>query len=189
MKTRARLTQKLMVALFTVAFLSSGSAQGIKDVIGNNAKDLSMRTVTFAPYLEAEKGKHLLFELGFEAQVKKLQFKGSRAHGISGGLNYDFKNSNFGYDLGYWFKPNLIGFTFGGNFGFRSDLSSTSSFGIAPTMGFQFWMLHAQAGFYLWTQKPSIMNTNTVFVALKFAPVYSKKRSLKKGNKNIFGAL
>jgi hypothetical protein len=185
MKNR-RITQVFLILVCVTLFVSYGHAQGLKDIIGGNAKELSMKTVTLAPYLEVEKGKYMLFELGFEAQIKKLQLKGSRAHGISGGLNYDFKNSNFGYDLAYWFKPNWIGFTFGGNFGFRSDLNSLSSFGIAPTMGFQFWMLHAQAGFYLWTQKPAVMNTNTVFVSLKFAPVFSKKRTIKKGGKTIF---
>ena len=154
--------------------------------MGGNAKDLNIRTVTFAPYLEAEKGKYFILEMGCEAQMKKLSLKSSRAHGMSFGLNYDFKNSNFGYDLGYWYRPNLIGFTFGGNLGFRSDLSSTSSFGIAPIIGYKFWMLHAQTGFYIWTVKPSIMNTNSVFVALKFAPVYAKKRAVKKGNRRVF---
>jgi hypothetical protein len=180
------LKQFLRISVVSVLFIVQGKAQGIKEVFPVNTKDLKLKTVTFGPYLEAEKGKFFLLELGFEAQIKSLKLNASKAHGISSGLNYDFKSSNFGYDLGYWFRPKVLGFTIGGNLGFRSDLSSTSSFGISPTVGYKFWLLHAQAGFYLWTVKPSIMNTNTVFVALKFAPVYAKKRSLNKGKNSIF---
>jgi hypothetical protein len=180
------LKQFFRFAVVSVLFVVQGKAQGLKELFPVNTKDLKLKTVTFGPYLEAEKGKYFLLELGFEAQIKSLKLNASQAHGISGGLNYDFKSSNIGCDLGYWFRPRVLGFTFGANLGFRSDLSSTSSFGISPTIGYKFWLLHAQAGFYLWTVKPSIMYTNTVYVALKFAPVYAKKRSLNKGNNNIF---
>jgi hypothetical protein len=173
----------LMVILFVASQYSY--SQVYKDAV-YRIKKVGIRTITFGPYLEAEKGKYFLLEIGLETQIKKLNLDASKAHGVSFGLNYDFKSDNFGFDLAYWMRPKIIGFTFGGNLGFRSDLSSTSSFGIAPTIGYKFWMLHAQAGFYLWTVKPSIMNTNSVFVALKFAPVYAKKRKLQRGNKGIF---
>jgi hypothetical protein len=177
---------RLLFPMFILMICSNYStAQGDKDAV-YRIKKVAMRTITFGPYLEAEKGKYFLFEIGVETQIKKLSLNTSRAHGISFGLNYDFKSDNFGYDLAYWMRPKIIGFTFGGNLGFRSDLSSTSSFGIAPTIGYKFWMLHAQAGFYLWTVKPSIMNTNSIFFALKFAPVYDKKRKLQGGPKGIF---
>ncbi len=181
-----RINRIVYCAVFAFLFVHQSNAQGLKDVVGGNAKDLNLRTVTFGPYLEAEKGRYFLLEIGLEAQIKKLKLNASTAQGISFGLNYDFKSANFGYDVGYWIRPKIIGFTFGGNLGFRSDLSSTSSFGIAPTIGYKFWFLHAQAGFYFWTVKPSIMNTNTIFFSLKFAPVYAKKRSLKKGSQSIF---
>jgi hypothetical protein len=180
--------QLFRISIFSVLFVGHAKAQGLKDFIGRHSKDLKIKTVTFGPYLEAEKGKYFLLELGCEAQLKSLKLNASTAHGISGGLNYDFKSSNIGFDLGYWYRPRILGFTFGGNLGLRSDLSSTSSFGISPTIGYKFWLLHAQAGFYVWTVKPSIMYTNTVFVTLKFAPVYAKKRSVNRGKKGFFNS-
>lgn len=178
-------TFRLLLFIVVALVASQHSYSQDKDA-AYRIKKVGIRTITFGPYLEAEKGKYFLFEIGIETQIKKVKLDASKAHGISFGLNYDFKSENFGYDLAYWMRPKIIGFTFGGNLGFRSDLSSTSSFGIAPTIGYKFWMLHAQAGFYLWTVKPSIMNTNSVFVALKFAPVYAKKRKLQGGPKGIF---
>ena len=178
--------------IFTLSLIlqfipESSSAQLFYKDDHKQHKDLKLNSIKFGPYLELEKGRYTLIELGLECQWKKLQLTNSKTHGINFGLNYSLLSGNFGYDLAYWMKPKPLGFTFGGTFSFRSDLNALSSFGFAPNIGFKFWWLHLQTGYYLWSVAPSKMDTNTFFIGLRFTPITKSKKTLKRGNKKVFG--
>ena len=127
------------------------------------------------PYFGLQQGKEVVLEIGFEKRIKEIQFKKPHTHAFDLGANYDFKRSVLGADLGYWYRPNRIGFTFGGVVSLRSDFNR-GVVGFSPTIGYKIWLLHANVGYYFYPN--SLVSTNTLFLNLRL--VLSDKTSFKR---------
>lgn len=118
------------------------------------------------PYFGLQRGKYTVLEIGAERQWKKISIADPHIHAVHTGFNYNFKHNILGYDAGYWYKPNHIGLTFGGNLVYRTNFDR-SLLGIAPVVGFKFWLLHLQTGYHIMPKAPANFETNTLFVSLR----------------------
>ncbi|MFT5779145.1 MAG: hypothetical protein ACI837_002102 [Crocinitomicaceae bacterium] len=150
-----------------MAFATSASGQ----FDGSNPSLLKRRLVDIevkktGPYLGLQKGKYTVLEIGAERQWKKIRLKNPITHAAHVGFNYNFKYNMLGYDMGYWYKPHRIGLTYGANIFFRTNFDD-SRIGIAPVIGFKFWLLHLQTGYHITSKLPVDFETNRFFVSLR----------------------
>lgn len=127
---------------------------------------LKVSVTKTGPYFGLQRGKYTVLEIGGERQWKKISLKDPHIHAVHTGFNYNFKHNILGFDAGYWYKPNHIGLTFGGNIVYRSNFDR-SLLGIAPVVGFKFWLLHLQTGYHIMPKAPANFETNTLFVSLR----------------------
>lgn len=146
------------------SYSAFGSSSKPKDPL------LKVSVTKTGPYFGLQRGKFTVLEIGGERQWKKISLKDPHIHAVHTGFNYNFKHNILGYDAGYWYKPNHIGLTFGGNLVFRTNFDR-SLFGIAPVVGFKFWLLHLQTGYHILPKIPANFETNTLFVSLKIGVV------------------
>lgn len=68
--------------------------------------------------------------------------------------------------MGYWVKPNRIGLTYGANIVFRTDFND-NRVGLAPVLGFKFYMFHLQTGYHFLSGRDLNFPTNTFFISLR----------------------
>lgn len=126
---------------------------------------LDIQTTKTGPYIGIQRGKYTVLEIGGERQWKKFKLVKPITHAAHVGLNYNFKYNVFGMDAGYWIKPHRIGLTYGANLFYRTDFTY-NKIGLAPVVGFKFWLLHLQAGYHMMS-RPTDFETNTLFVSLR----------------------
>jgi hypothetical protein len=131
----------------------------------SKGKLVSISVKKTGPYFGLQQGEYLIPEFGVERQWKKIKFKNAVTHGAHMGFNYNFKFKVLGYDGGYWIKPHRVGLTYGANVFFRTDFTR-GKVGVAPVIGFKFWLLHFQTGYHFMAN-PQEYETNTFFVSLR----------------------
>ncbi len=140
--------------------------------------DASLNITKTGPYFGLQQGTYLVPEVGVERQWKKIQLTGAQTHAVHMGFNYNLKFKVLGYDVGYWWKPNRIGLTYGGNLFLRSDFEKTKV-GFAPVLGFKFWLLHLQTGYHFMV-RPKEFETNTLFISLRIGIINDRDIELKR---------
>mgnify|MGYP006231789699 CR=1 FL=1 len=118
------------------------------------------------PYFGLQRGKYTVPEIGVERQWKQVRLKNPQTHAAHLGFNYNFKYNMLGYDMGYWFKTQRLGLTYGGNLFFRTNFDH-SRVGFAPVIGYKFWLLHFQTGYHFMGRPPENFETNRFFVSLR----------------------
>lgn len=130
--------------------------------------------IQLGPYLGLQQGKNTVVEFGIEKRVKDvtLMQRTSRAYNL--GANFDLQSLLFGLDGGLWFRPHAIGLLWGGQLALRSNFNQTT-FGIAPTVGYKIWFLHAIAGYYFYPKPIPNTITNHLFVSLRLTLTQEKK--------------
>jgi hypothetical protein len=132
------------------------------------------------PYVGFQQGRNIVLELGFEKRIKEVKWRSPNAHAFNIGANYDYKAGLLGADAGYWFRPNRISFTFGAQAAVRSDFDR-AMIGFTPTIGYKIWLLHANAGFYIYPKAIPGVQTNNLFIQLRL--VLTEKSTIKNNNK------
>jgi hypothetical protein len=143
------------------------------------------------PYVGFQRGQYNVIEFGVERQWKQLSIKTAVTHAGHMGFNYNFKRNVLGYDIGYWAKPHRFGLTYGGNLVFRTNFNE-SRIGIAPVIGFKFWLLHLQTGYHFLPNLPETLETNKFFISLRLGIVNDRdvdvngKKKRKKKKKGFF---
>lgn len=173
---------KVLIFLFTfIAFLASS-----QDFQGTNNSFvrkpfLKLNITKTGPYFGLQQGKYLIPEIGVERQWKKIRLKNSVTHAAHMGFNYNFKYKVLGYDAGYWIKPHRIGLTYGANLFFRTNFDR-GKIGVAPVIGFKFWLLHFQTGYHFMA-RPNDFETNTFFVSLRVGIINDRDVDLKRKKK------
>lgn len=140
--------------------------------------DASLNVVKTGPYLGLQQGRFLVLEIGAERQWRKIQLLKAQTHAVHMGFNYNFKHNVLGYDVGYWYRPNRLGLTYGGNLFFRTDFNNPKV-GIAPVIGYKFWWLHLQTGYHF-MPRPKEFETNTFFISLRFGIINDRNFQLKR---------
>jgi len=142
---------------------------------------ISITSTKSGPYIGLQKGKYTVIEFGAERIWKQIRLRDPLKHAAHMGFNYNFKYNVLGYDAGYWIRPNRIGLTYGGNIVFRTDFDKSKS-GIAPVIGYKFWMLHLQTGYHF-IARPSDFETNTFFISLRMGIINDRDIDIERRNK------
>lgn len=140
--------------------------------------DSKLRITKTGPYFGLQQGKYLVAEFGGERQWRQVRLLQAQTHAAHMGFNYNFKYKVLGYDVGYWWKPNRIGLTYGGNLFLRSDFEKTKV-GIAPVIGFKMLLFHLQTGYHF-MPRPNEFETNTFFVSLRIGIINDRDFKFKK---------
>lgn len=140
--------------------------------------DASLNVTKTGPYLGLQQGKYTVLEVGAEREWKTIQLRDAHSHAVNTGFNYNFKYKVLGYDIGYWWRPHRVGLTVGGTLFLRTDFDRTKV-GIAPAVGFKFWMLHLRTGYHF-MPRPKEFETNTFFISLRIGIVNDRDFELKR---------
>lgn len=148
--------------------------RGMKPLLKVNVKKTG-------PYFGLQQGKYLVPEFGVERQWKRIKFSNSITHAAHMGFNYNFKYKVLGYDAGYWVKPHRFGLTYGANLFFRTDFDR-GKIGIAPVLGFKFWLLHLQTGYHFMPNRNDF-ETNTFFISLRIGIINDRDIDFKRKKK------
>jgi hypothetical protein len=138
--------------------------------------------VKTGPYIGVESGRYYVGEVGMERQWKEGKLIGPNTHALYFGVNYTYDFSRFnpvlGYDIGYWFRNNNIGMTFGGSICMRSNFYDYR-FGFTPTIGYKIWQLHIQTGYHFlypfYVVDNSTFDSNTLFLSARFVLVNDRE--------------
>jgi|Laugrefabdmm15dn_1035133.scaffolds.fasta_scaffold32490_2 hypothetical protein len=143
-------------------------------LIAQKDSRFNFNKIQSGPYFGIQQGRNIVVELGYERRNKEIQFKSPNTHAFDLGANYDYKAKLVGADLGYWFRPNRIGFTFGAQIAARTNFNK-AMFGVSPLIGYKIWLLHANAGYNWYPNKISGVYTNTLFVSVRLILVNKSK--------------
>lgn len=171
----------LFLCLFFVSLSGMVTAQNFEGEPFEFKKrliDTKVSVKKTGPYFGLQQGKFLVAEIGGERQWKQIRLLQAQTHAAHMGFNYNFKYKVLGYDVGYWWKPNRIGLTYGGNLFLRSDFNRTK-FGFAPVIGFKTWLLHLQTGYHF-MPRPNDFETNTFFISLRIGIINDRDIEFKK---------
>lgn len=167
----------LMVLLFCVGF-SFGQDKKLFD---QKKKPLLSVRKTGA-YIGIQQGRYRQLEFGAEMQFKQVKLVQPKTHGVNMGFDYNFKQNVLGYSAGYWFKKGRLNLTYGGSLAVRSNFQSTC-FGIGPAIGYKFLPLHLQTGYIFLTPSEGLVNTNQLYISLRFIIINDRDYSWRKRDK------
>ncbi len=158
------LSKLLIVVSFILAVQVSAQMNGSNAQLRRRL--LNIEITKTGPYFGIQRGEYTVLEIGVERQWKKVRIRKPTIHAAHAGFNYNFKYNMLGYDMGYWYKPNRIGLTYGGNIFFRTNFDDTRV-GLAPVIGFKFSLLHLQTGYHIMARLPDNFETNKFFISLR----------------------
>jgi hypothetical protein len=150
--------------------------------IWSNNKKKPKKIIKTGPYVGVQSGRYYAGEVGMERQWKEGKLIDPNTHALHFGVNYTYDFTRFnpilGYDLGYWFRDNNIGMTFGGTICMRSNFQDYR-FGITPTLGYKIWQLHIQTGYHFlypfYAFDNSTFDSNTLFLSARFVLVNDRE--------------
>lgn len=167
----------MLIRLLTILFILGNSSVFAQKSMMNTAfvrKPLiDIRVKKTGPYIGWQQGKYGALEFGGERQWKQIKLKDPITHAAHMGFNYNFKHNLLGYDIGYWVKPHRVSLTYGANLFLRTDFDQTK-LGVAPVIGFKFWLLHLQTGYQI-MNRPGELETNTFFIALRLGIINDRQ--------------
>lgn len=170
------------IILVIVLFFCGGlQAQYLQGGLQNRKPLLDIRIKKTGPYFGLQQGKYLVPEFGVERQWKRVKLKSPIIHAGHMGFSYNFKHKVLGYDIGYWIKTHRIGLTYGANLFYRTNFNS-DRIGVAPVVGFKFWLLHLQTGYHIMA-KPKTIETNTFFISVRLGIINERDIEWKRDKK------
>lgn len=154
----------LLVFLLSAVSLTFGQERKLFD---QKKKKPLLSVRKTGPYIGIQQGKYRQLEFGAEMQFKQVKLVKPKTHAINMGFDYNFFENVLGYSAGYWCKKGRLDLTYGANIAFRSNFTQTR-FGIAPVIGYKFLPLHLQTGYMFLTPSKDFINTNQLFISLRF---------------------
>ena len=172
------MVNKCLISICISLISSTMYSQGI----WSNNKKKPKTIIKTGPYVGVQSGRYYAGEVGMERQWKEGKLIGPNTHALHFGVNYTYDFTRFnpilGYDLGYWFRDNNIGMTFGGTICMRSNFQDYR-FGITPTLGYKIWQLHIQTGYHFlypfYAFDNSTFDSNTLFLSARFVLVNDRE--------------
>jgi hypothetical protein len=130
------------------------------------------------PYFGLQQGRYTVAELGGEMQWRKVRFKQPTTHAATLGLDYNLTQNVLGFNAGYYYKGGRTKFTYGGNIVYRSDFTY-NRIGLGPAVGYKFFGLHGQVGYYLLTPHETFKNTNMLYVSVRYTLINDREMEVK----------
>ena len=172
-----------MLVVLIVFVTSFGFSQDLQGNFTERSRKplLKINVKKTGPYFGLQQGKYLAPEVGVERKWKRIRLLNSVTHAAHMGFNYNFKYQVLGYDAGYWVKPHRIGLTYGANLFFRTNFDR-GKIGLAPVVGFKFWLLHLQTGYHF-MMCPKDFETNTFFISLRIGIINDRDIDFKRKKK------
>ena len=137
------MNKRIVLCILLLPVLSFGQKK--ETIFAKKKPLLEISVKKSGPYLGLQRGKYTVVEIGAERQWKQIRLKNPQTHAAHFGFNYNFKYNILGYDMGYWFKTERLGLTYGGNIFMRTNFDKTRV-GFAPVIGYKIWLLHFQTG-------------------------------------------
>jgi hypothetical protein len=131
------------------------------------------------PYFGIQQGRYTVGEIGMEFQHKGIRLKQPKTNAVHLGLGYNIPNNTLQINGGYWHKPSRFDLTYGADICLRSDFD-TERFGISPVIGYKVFGFHVRAGYMFLTPSTSFIQTNTLFLNLRFLLVNRRNFSWNK---------
>jgi hypothetical protein len=119
------------------------------------------------PYFGLQQGRYLVGEIGGEMQWRKLRLKKPITHALTIGADYNLTQNILGLNTGYYYKGGRTKFSFGGNVVYRTDFTH-NRIGLGPAIGYKLSAFHAQIGYVLLTPHETFVNTNSIYISLRF---------------------
>ena len=158
----------LLLPFFGISQKKASLEQSRKEnIFGKKKPLLEIKVKKMGPYFGIQRGEFTIAEFGVERQWKRVRLINPQTHAAHLGFNYNFKHNILGYDLGYWFKTERLGLTYGANIFMRTNFTDTRV-GIAPVIGYKIWLLHLQTGYHFMPRLPEEnFETNTYFISLR----------------------
>ena len=129
------------------------------------------------PFIGIEQGTYTNFVFGAETQWKQLKLIQARTHAVFYELDYNFKYSIMGGQVGYWYKGGRVNLIYGARVSWRSDFIY-HRFGISPTIGYKILQADLQLGYHFMPPDKNLKDVNTFYASIKY--VFVNKRKIKK---------
>lgn len=170
----------VMLALL-LARLGYSQTIGFADRNPFDVKLPKVKVTKTGAYIGVQAGQFYVVEFGGERQWNRMKLNNPKTHAMHAGFNYNFKYNVLGYDIGYWYKPNRLGLTYGGSICYRTDFVH-NRFGIIPVVGYKIWQFHLQTGYHFLTPTPTEFETNYLFVSLRLVLINERDWKFKKKN-------
>ena len=149
-------------------------------LLAQKKHSIDLTKIQSGPYIGLQQGRNLVVEVGFEKRFKEIKWKSPNAHAFNIGVNYDYKARMLGADAGYWYRPNRLGLTFGGQLAVRSNFDR-GMVGFSPTLGYKIWLLHANIGYYIYPNPLPGIKTNYLFLQARL--VFTEHSRIKNKNR------
>lgn len=163
--------QKLLFFILLVILFTPHSTCAQKD---NKKPLLDPHVRKMGPYFGIQQGRYTVGEIGMELQFKNINLKKPKTNAYHLGLGYNIPNNALQINGGYWHKPSRLDLTYGVDVCLRSDFSE-ERFGFAPVVGYKLFGFHIRAGYMFLTPPIHFVNTNTLFINLRFTLVNNRK--------------
>jgi len=161
-----------LVVLVSLSFslvAQEGKLSGLFSSDDKKKKDplLELAVRQSGPYFGLQQGKYTVAEVGGEMQWRKMRLKKPTTHAVNAGIDYNLFENVLGFNTGYYYKGGRTKLTYGANLVYRSDFTN-NRFGFGPALGYKLFGFHAQVGYFLLTPHETFINTNTLYVSLRF---------------------
>jgi hypothetical protein len=131
------------------------------------------------PYFGIQQGRYTVGEVGMEFQHKDIRLKKPKTNAVHLGFGYNIPNNVMQINGGYWHKPSRLDLTYGADIAMRSNFE-TQRFGVSPVIGYKVFGFHIRAGYMFLTPSTSFIETNTLFLNLRFTLVNNRNFSWNK---------
>jgi len=159
----------LMYIMMLLLLLCAGTVFGQKD----KKPLLDPHVRKLGPYFGLQQGRFTVGELGMEAQFKDIRLKKTKTHAVHLGFGYNTSNNVLQINAGYWHKPSRFDLTYGVDVCMRSNFTE-ERYGVSPVIGYKVFGFHIRAGYMLLTRSETFINTNTLFINLRFTLVNNR---------------
>jgi hypothetical protein len=134
--------------------------------------DPSVRKV--GPYFGIQQGEYTVGEIGMEIQFKDIRLVKTKTNAFHAGVEYNIPNNTLGFNAGYFHKPSRLDLTYGFDVALRSNFTE-ERFGISPVIGYKIFGFHLRAGYMILTPSTNFIETNQLFINLRFILVNNRK--------------
>lgn len=126
------------------------------------------------PYFGIQQGEFTVGEIGMEMQFKDIRLIKTKTNSFHAGVEYNIPNNALGFNAGYFHKPSRVDLTYGLDVALRSNFKE-ERYGISPVIGYKIFGFHVRVGYMLLTPSKTFVDTNELFINLRFILVNNRK--------------
>ncbi|MES2733206.1 MAG: hypothetical protein V4714_15775 [Bacteroidota bacterium] len=140
---------------------------------------IELYTRGYGAIIGYQQGERTFFELGGEANWRKIRLSHPHTYGVGANVEYNFAQKVLGWKASGWVKPGRIDFTYGVNLLYYSDFSH-NRIGIGPALGYKLLGFHFIVGANLMAGSRELTAYNTFFLTIRYYAPIQKKTGFRK---------